>query len=298
MVDRLPGATLDVFFDTCPEMLFIVDTGSALQRMSAALRRWFGAGDDSTLSLALRVHPDDRAAFDSALDRLREGMEQEQVEVRFRDARGEYQPLSFHAARAADGGSLHGSLRAMRALPASATPAGQASPAEAPPRPVDVILRERSLILDTMAEYLPISIWAVDSEGTFVYHDGHASERAGVRRGQLLGQNVFALYAGNDGTEVFLRRALGGEIVHFNEELLGVHWETWIMPAKGEGKVPSMAIGFTLDVSKNEQIQAELRERLARIDQQQEIIRQLSTPIIEVWDGVLTLSPMFGILGP
>ncbi len=39
----------------------------------------------------------------------------------------------------------------------------------------------------------------------------------------------------------------------------------------------------------------ELREKLELIARQDEAIRALSTPIIEVWEGVLTL-PLFGVL--
>jgi rsbT co-antagonist protein RsbR len=41
--------------------------------------------------------------------------------------------------------------------------------------------------------------------------------------------------------------------------------------------------------------QTELEEKIATIDQQREAIRELSTPVIEVWDGVLCL-PIVGVM--
>jgi rsbT co-antagonist protein RsbR len=54
-------------------------------------------------------------------------------------------------------------------------------------------------------------------------------------------------------------------------------------------------IGFTLDISDAKQAEEELRVKLALIEQQQQVIRDLSTPILEVWSGVLAL-PMVGVV--
>ena len=43
------------------------------------------------------------------------------------------------------------------------------------------------------------------------------------------------------------------------------------------------------------QYQQELEEKLATIERQQEAIRELSTPVMEVWDGVLCL-PVVGVI--
>ncbi|EYF06174.1 PAS domain-containing protein [Chondromyces apiculatus] len=289
MGEHVPVALLDSFFATCPELLFIAGPRGDLQRLSGALQRWLGPEAGAPLTLADRVHPDDREALSTALRRLREGPEAVQTEIRFRDAQGEHQILLFHAAR--DGESIHGCLRP---LPDRTTPVSFIGTAA---RTVDEALRQKAMLLDGMAEQLPISIWAIDAEGTFTYHDGWTPDRSRVRPGDRLGQNVFALFGGQEGTDVFLRRATAGEVMHFKYELRGTWWENWLIPLVHGGEAPYPVIGFTMDVTQSSRTEIELRERLARIDQQQEIIRQLSTPIIEVWDGVLTL-PMFGILRP
>jgi rsbT co-antagonist protein RsbR len=49
------------------------------------------------------------------------------------------------------------------------------------------------------------------------------------------------------------------------------------------------------EVQERDRTELELREKLELIARQEEAIRALSTPIIEVWDGVLTL-PLFGTI--
>jgi rsbT co-antagonist protein RsbR len=46
---------------------------------------------------------------------------------------------------------------------------------------------------------------------------------------------------------------------------------------------------------RNAQYQRELEEKLATIEQQRSAIRELSTPVMEVWDGILCL-PIVGIM--
>jgi rsbT co-antagonist protein RsbR len=49
------------------------------------------------------------------------------------------------------------------------------------------------------------------------------------------------------------------------------------------------------EVEERQQVELELREKLAFIHRQEEAIRAMSTPIIQIWDGVLTL-PVVGSL--
>ncbi|AUX25610.1 anti-anti sigma factor protein [Sorangium cellulosum] len=62
-----------------------------------------------------------------------------------------------------------------------------------------------------------------------------------------------------------------------------------------EKGVPFRMAGGALDITEQKRHQAMLKERLEIIEQQQEAIRALSTPIIEVWKGVLTM-PVLGVL--
>jgi anti-anti-sigma factor len=53
--------------------------------------------------------------------------------------------------------------------------------------------------------------------------------------------------------------------------------------------------GFIIDISESVRVEQELVEKIRIIEAQRDAIRSLSTPIIEVWEGVLTL-PIVGVL--
>jgi rsbT co-antagonist protein RsbR len=60
------------------------------------------------------------------------------------------------------------------------------------------------------------------------------------------------------------------------------------------GKVESV-VGMSLDVSEAKRAEHEIQARLDEIQKQQRIIRALSIPIVQVWEGVLAL-PMVGVV--
>ncbi|WP_437912688.1 PAS domain S-box protein [Sorangium sp. So ce302] len=148
-------------------------------------------------------------------------------------------------------------------------------------------------LLRAIVENLPIACWAVDLEGTFLYFDGAALRALGLTPGCAIGKSVFELYAKQDMTA--LRRALGGEASHNSAEAAGRIWETWFMPVRSGGATAIAAACVTMDITESRGREQELRSKLELIERQQCVIRELSTPIIQVWDGVLAL-PMIGVI--
>lgn len=144
-----------------------------------------------------------------------------------------------------------------------------------------------------IVENIPLMLWAVDPQGVFIVHDGKGLERAGLVPGQFLGANVYELYAGNEGGLSNVRRALAGEFVHSFTQGNGLELENWQMPLRDDQGEIMACVGVTIDISAMKQVERELRARIDQIEKQQAVIRRLSTPIIEVWDQVLTL-PLVG----
>jgi rsbT co-antagonist protein RsbR len=107
--------------------------------------------------------------------------------------------------------------------------------------------------------------------------------------------NVFDVYAADAPTIRIMRQAIAGEEVHGFAGGHGMHWETWCTPVRGSDGNVELVAGLTLNITERRKAEEELRARLMQIDKQQEVIRSLSTPIIEVWDGVLTL-PLVGVV--
>ncbi|XYH92999.1 PAS domain S-box protein [Sorangium sp. So ce1128] len=154
--------------------------------------------------------------------------------------------------------------------------------------------QQKEVVLRTVTQTLPIVVWAIDRDGIFTFHEGKGVASAGLQEGDHIGKNVFELYVDNDGNAA-LRRALAGEASHSLSEVHGVFWENWEIPVRDEQGNVYAVVGFTLDVSGAKRTEQELRTKLELIERQQQVIRDLSTPIIQVWDGVLTL-PMIGVV--
>ncbi|WP_437758594.1 STAS domain-containing protein [Sorangium sp. So ce1389] len=156
-------------------------------------------------------------------------------------------------------------------------------------------LREAQLLLRVILDNLPISVARYDREGVFTFQDGKGLGAVGMKPGQLVGANVLELYKEHEEAVGALRRGLAGESTHEVYEVHGVAFETWLVPVRDDGGVPDGLVTVTLDATASRQREIELQNKLALIETQQKVIRDLSTPIIEVWDKVLTL-PMVGVV--
>ncbi|WP_437276856.1 PAS domain-containing protein [Sorangium sp. So ce375] len=152
---------------------------------------------------------------------------------------------------------------------------------------------EHQHILRALVDNLDVIVWACDASGVFTYFDGKSLAAAGLKPGQLVGLSTFDIYKEHE--TVGLRTALRGEPLHNIMEVGGKPIENWFVPVRSEGGEVSSVVGITLDLSESRRAERELRERLAIIERQQQVIRQLSTPILQVWKGVLAL-PMIGVV--
>lgn len=277
MTDQGPLVdSLQAFFASCPDMLFVAGRDGSLQQVSEALRRTLGPAAVPGAMLASLIDEADREALASAWSRLRQHAEPVRLALRFRDARGAEQALTCSATRSPDGDAIYGSLQSVPG------PAPEASRS----------LKER--ILDQVIAHLPIALWAVDREGRFSYQDGRALEKLDLKPDRCLGVSLFEAEAGSEIVHT-VKRSLAGELIHTCDQVQDAHWDSWIVPLRGGAGEIEGAVGVALDISPAKSAEEELRSRLRQIEKQQAVIRNLSTPIIEVWSGVLTL-PMVGIV--
>ncbi|WP_437595089.1 STAS domain-containing protein [Sorangium sp. So ce1000] len=275
------------FFASCPDLLFIASAAGGLLHENDALREILGAEREGGSTLAELAHPEDRAALLSAWAQLEQSDEPVCFCVRLRDARGEYRPVSCNARRSRDRGAVFGSLRA--------TP--EINEGER------TTLRDKARILDSLVNHVDkMAFWALDRDGICFYHDGKALPNAGLKPGQLLGVNWIELYGNQPAASVVdvpdvdanMHSWFDGTVRRFRTDSNGIYWDNWIAPLHDErsGAVCGL-LGLSFDISESRRTEQELRAQLQQIEAQQKVIRDLSTPIIEVWDGVLTL-PMVG----
>ena len=268
---------LQEFFATCPEMLFILGGDSAIRRLSAPLQQMLGAEVGEGSRLAAHLHPDDLGAFEAGWAALGERDEGVTIECRLRGADGVYRPWSLRARRSKKSGEIHGALRE-----------SEAQRGEEAAR-----IEMEAHLLRTFMDNLNMVVCATDERSNFIYQNGHGLERVGLAPGALLGQNIFEVYGDLISEEV--HTVLEGKVAHVLSEAHQIPWENWYVPRRDEqGAITGMAI-FTLDLTDVRKAEQDLRAQLALVERQQRVIRALSTPIIEVWDKVLTL-PMLGVV--
>lgn len=267
------SSTIDDFFLHCADMVFMARESGSLLRVSSALTRAMSAELNDAApraGLAALVHPDDRGSFDEAWRRLRAAAEPMVLDLRLKTADGSFKHFQCTARWVPEKEEVYGTLR------------------DAEER----IKHEIQLkLLRAINDNLPVCLWAIDERGVFVLHDGKGLASAGLKPGQFLGLNLFDIYPPEGTAE--LRKALAGTPSYFVNKMHDVHWEAWYLPIHNErGEVTHVA-GITLDISAAKRTENELRAKLDLIQRQQQVIRSLSTPIIQVWDRVLTL-PLVG----
>lgn len=154
--------------------------------------------------------------------------------------------------------------------------------------------RLETTMLRAIQDQLDIAVCAVDKDGFILYQDGRAYTQSGVKPHQFVGQRIVEVYPDPEG-HPDMQKALAGEVrARQLLESYGKYWMNWYVPVRASNTAAAI-VGISLDVTESKRIEVELREKVEQIERQQEVIRELSTPIIEVWDGVLTL-PIVGIV--
>ncbi|WP_170319676.1 STAS domain-containing protein [Polyangium spumosum] len=267
---------LQSFLDACPGIYFVTSPEGVIRRANREATRAFGDACAEGLSLLSNVHPDDRGEFEALWARLPEDGEAERVVTRLRAADGQYQAYSFSARRVKEGPEVHAVL-----LPAPAAP---------PPRENDP-----EKMLRVILDHLELALTVVDRDGVVTFNDGKALITSGLGPNVNLGKNLAETYAHDPVIKGGTLGALRGEDKYYVVEAHGILWENWFCPARDEKGEVIGAICVSLDKSAAKRQMQELQHKLDLIERQQEVIRDLETPIMEIWERVVTL-PMVGVV--
>lgn len=155
--------------------------------------------------------------------------------------------------------------------------------------------RQAKAVLSAVAE-LPVSVWAMDADGTCTLSVGKGLRHFGLESGALVGKNLLEFYASNPETLDNLQRAVKGE--HIAEEIrIGDSvWFSTLIPVRDAlGHNVTQVYGVAENVTERSNAQRHIEEQLELIKSQQQAIAELTSPIIEVWQGVLVV-PLIGSL--
>jgi rsbT co-antagonist protein RsbR len=149
------------------------------------------------------------------------------------------------------------------------------------------------VMLRVMIDNLPVVLCAYDPEGVYLAVEGKGLAGVGVMPGQLVGQSPFVVFGENAGAVEFVRRGLAGIPTEMDVEEFGHFWQSWHVPAPPGSRAALVSV--SLDITEAKRREQQLLETIGQIERQQEVIRDLSSPIIEVWDGILAL-PILGLV--
>lgn len=265
------------------EALFVTDADGELSQWSESFASTVGRAAARGTTLYELFHEDDREAVVVTWSGLHEATGPVELRGRVRTAGDVYAYFSCVLRRAPSGEAVYGSLQP--------TPGAIYRVAGEPRQAASTDM------LRALSDNLPVIVWAIDGDGVITHHDGKGLATLGLKRGQLIGMNLFDIYSNvHDGTET-VKRALRGSPTHSLSHTASNNsfWENWMVPIQDSlGNVESV-IGLSLDVSEAKRAEEELRVRLLQIQKQQEVIGKLSIPIIQVWEGVIAL-PMVGVV--
>jgi PAS domain S-box-containing protein len=125
--------------------------------------------------------------------------------------------------------------------------------------------------------HAPIIIWAIDSTGQITLSQGRGLEGLGRRQGELVGQNVFELYADRPRLLASIRQALAGEEYRGSEDIAGRVLEGYLAPLRdAEGRIIG-ASGVASDIT--EHVEAERGLRQARDELEQRVAERTAAMI-------------------
>ena len=271
---------LQSFLDACPGVYFVTNAEGVITRLNQEAARAFGGEGAAGRPLVEAVHPEDRDHFATFFRRLPEDGGASRAVSRFRESNGQYQSYSFSARRVKEGPEVHVVL----------LPAAPAAPAAVKPSEKDP-----ARILRVLLDNMEIAVTVVDRSGYVTYNEGKSLITSGLGPNYNLGKRLAEVYGHDPVIKGGVEGALRGEDRYYVVEAHGVLWENWFVPVKADDGEVVGAICLSLDKSESKRAMQELQNRIDLIERQQEVIRNLETPILQVWDSVVTL-PMVGVV--
>jgi rsbT co-antagonist protein RsbR len=143
---------------------------------------------------------------------------------------------------------------------------------------------------------VPIVIYALDLDGVFTLSDGKGLQALGLNPGQVVGQSAFTLYADFPDIIAQIRRALSGETFTVISHVGTITFETSYAPLRDSRGEMTGVLGIATDITDRLAVEADrlsLQEDV--IQAQQAAIRELSTPLIPLAEGVVVM-PLVGTI--
>ncbi len=137
----------------------------------------------------------------------------------------------------------------------------------------------------------PVVVWAIDTAGTYTLSEGRGLQLLGMKPGEAVGLSALDMFRDNPAIAgAFVRALSGEETLALTRPAAGLQFRSWYAPLRDlDGQIcGASCVSF--------EVSDELREGRTPSGERAltEAVRRVqTTPIIQVWDGVLCL-PVIG----
>jgi len=272
--------TLDV--QHCPGFVIVLDREGIILRANPAAERAFGKRVAKGAILAHSVHSEDRTDFANRWGELLDGAGEAHAVSRIQNSDGStYRRYSWTATYVGAQNEIH----------AMFLPLGEEEVRKA------FRLEDPAVLLQALLDHCDISCSVIDRDGVFLFQEGKAVQKDDKNRSVDIGRSIFDLYGRElpDQMAMIRKTLAAGEVTSWRVDFQNMLLDVKCIPLRDENGSIQGALLPTVDKSDVKQTLHELKAKLALIERQQEVIRDLETPIIQVWDHVLTL-PMVGVV--
>jgi PAS domain S-box-containing protein len=133
-------------------------------------------------------------------------------------------------------------------------------------------LRESERLLRSVIDNAPLVLWAVDAEGRFTFSEGRGLKSLGLRPGEVVGQSLFEIYAGNDEIIAAVRSALAGTEVRAVAVVQGMSWESRYGPLTNDAGEILGALGVSIDITERKRAEQERIRLSTAVEQAAEAV--------------------------
>ena len=231
------------------DMIIVTDASRHATYVSPSVNRITGheVEDISGFATGEFVHEDDRQSlidgFKQAVDN---GSSLPPIRYRLRFANGDWRILESHGRNLLDHPIVKGFVIISRDV------TDQIAAEDA--------LETARLRLQTIIENAPLIMWSVDTNGVIGMSEGSALSLIGLKPGEIVGANVFDLYADNPQAIWGIRSALKGESVTATVPVGDLTFDSWFIPMTTGSNEIVGAIGVSLNVTERQKAEDVLRQ--------------------------------------
>jgi len=113
--------------------------------------------------------------------------------------------------------------------------------------------------LQLLIHNAPVVLFAMDTAGQFTFSDGKGLEALGLKPGQVVGMDAFALYKDSPDVVAGLHRAMKGEEFTLPTHIGELVYQNWYAPERATDGTIVGVVGIAIDVSESKRAEQQIQ---------------------------------------